>query len=287
MVISWSWAVTANIRQERIGSPSTSTVQAPQTPCSQPTWVPVSRRSWRRKSDSSRRAGTDAVRGTPLTCSVTSWSCSVGLVGRHVSSSRWSTPSSWRAVRPAASSQHARRVELARRASAGSRRWRGCRASGSTCARTGLGGRGPVGRAPTPGRARTSVRSSTRGTSVTETNDARGAGDDAVGRGHRGGDPGQGVVAVPAGRLHEAPCAVPAREAAEPRGDGQLVLGQGRLERADEEVAGRDLPAAPRGWRPRPRRRSGRAPPASRRPGRRGRWSRPSCRGCGSPGGRR
>ena len=42
MVISWSCAVTANIRHERIGWPSTSTVQAPQTPCSQPTWVPVS-----------------------------------------------------------------------------------------------------------------------------------------------------------------------------------------------------------------------------------------------------
>jgi hypothetical protein len=36
---------TANSRQDRIGAPSTSTVQAPQTPCSQPTWVPVSRRS--------------------------------------------------------------------------------------------------------------------------------------------------------------------------------------------------------------------------------------------------
>ena len=34
-------ACTANIRQERTLSPSTSTVQAPQTPCSQPTWVPV------------------------------------------------------------------------------------------------------------------------------------------------------------------------------------------------------------------------------------------------------
>ena len=41
VVISWACAVTANIRQERIGWPSTSTVHAPQTPCSQPTWVPV------------------------------------------------------------------------------------------------------------------------------------------------------------------------------------------------------------------------------------------------------
>ena len=37
-------ACTANIRQARTGSSSTSTVQAPQTPCSQPTCVPVSSR---------------------------------------------------------------------------------------------------------------------------------------------------------------------------------------------------------------------------------------------------
>ena len=63
--------VTANIRQERTGSPSSSTVQAPQTPCSQPTWVPVSRRSWRRTSDSSRRAGTSTSCGAPLTVNET------------------------------------------------------------------------------------------------------------------------------------------------------------------------------------------------------------------------
>ena len=42
MVISVSTAETANIRHDRTGRPSTSTVQAPHTPCSQPTWVPVS-----------------------------------------------------------------------------------------------------------------------------------------------------------------------------------------------------------------------------------------------------
>ena len=41
VVISQSTADTANIRHDRIGRPSTSTVHAPQTPCSQPTWVPV------------------------------------------------------------------------------------------------------------------------------------------------------------------------------------------------------------------------------------------------------
>src|SRR6478736_924193 len=92
VVITWSWAVTANIRHERIGWPSTRTVQAPHTPCSQPTWVPVSSRSWRRKSERRRRAGTAAVRRTPLTETVTSWgvslvvsvmagSCAVGGLG--------------------------------------------------------------------------------------------------------------------------------------------------------------------------------------------------------------
>ena len=80
VVISCCWADTANMRQERIGAPSTSTVQAPQTPCSQPTWVPVRRRSWRRKSESSRRAGTEAVRRTPLTVTVTSWIVSTSVI---------------------------------------------------------------------------------------------------------------------------------------------------------------------------------------------------------------
>ena len=58
VVIDSPSMLTASSRQDRIGTPPTSTVQAPQTPCSQPTWVPVSRRSCRRQSDSNRRGGT-------------------------------------------------------------------------------------------------------------------------------------------------------------------------------------------------------------------------------------
>ena len=63
VVISRSTAETANIRHERIGRPSTSTVQAPQTPCSQPTWVPVRPRSWRSASDSKPASGYGDVVG--------------------------------------------------------------------------------------------------------------------------------------------------------------------------------------------------------------------------------
>src|SRR5262245_47782768 len=80
------WApstMTANVRHERMGSPSSRTVQAPHTPCSQPTWVPVSRRSWRSMSDSSRRAGTCADRVTPFTVTTTSWT-SLGLGARVI-----------------------------------------------------------------------------------------------------------------------------------------------------------------------------------------------------------
>jgi hypothetical protein len=80
VVISVPTADTANIRHARTGSPSTSTVQAPQTPCSQPTWVPVSPRSWRSASDSSRRAGTVTWCATPFTVRRTSCSCSLILV---------------------------------------------------------------------------------------------------------------------------------------------------------------------------------------------------------------
>ena len=45
VVISAPSALTASRRQERTGTPSSRTVQAPHTPCSQPTWVPVSWRS--------------------------------------------------------------------------------------------------------------------------------------------------------------------------------------------------------------------------------------------------
>ena len=71
VVDAWPSACTANIRQERTGSPSRSTVQAPQTPCSQPTCVPVSSRSWRRKSLSRRRGSTSRAIETPLTVSRT------------------------------------------------------------------------------------------------------------------------------------------------------------------------------------------------------------------------
>src|SRR3989440_5139360 len=72
VVTSAPSTVTANNRHERTGSPSSSTVHAPQTPCSHPTWVPVYPRSCRRKSDSSRRASTVAVRRIPLTVKETS-----------------------------------------------------------------------------------------------------------------------------------------------------------------------------------------------------------------------
>src|SRR3954453_17720561 len=70
VVTPWPSPWTASIRQERTGSPTTSTVHAPQTPCSQPTCVPVSPRSCRSASDSSRRTGTEASRGTPFTVTV-------------------------------------------------------------------------------------------------------------------------------------------------------------------------------------------------------------------------
>ena len=41
VLIFFCCACTANIKQDRTGAPSTSTVQAPQTPCSQPICVPV------------------------------------------------------------------------------------------------------------------------------------------------------------------------------------------------------------------------------------------------------
>jgi hypothetical protein len=52
------WAWMANMRHERIGSPSICTVHAPHTPCSQPTCVPVSPASWRMKSESSSLGST-------------------------------------------------------------------------------------------------------------------------------------------------------------------------------------------------------------------------------------
>src|SRR3546814_3212498 len=66
-------ACTANIRQERIGWPSNSTLQAPQTPCSQPTWVPVRPATSRRKSTSVIRALTVASYVLLLTVSRIGW----------------------------------------------------------------------------------------------------------------------------------------------------------------------------------------------------------------------
>ena len=63
-------ACTANIRQERTGSPSTITVQAPQTPCSQPMCVPVCPQSSRIASASVRRGSTAIAWSRPLMLSV-------------------------------------------------------------------------------------------------------------------------------------------------------------------------------------------------------------------------
>src|SRR4051794_18643971 len=89
VVIRASTADTANIRQARTGSPSISTVQAPQTPCSQPTWVPVRPTSWRSASESSRRAGTRTSYVAPLTWSRTSKSSSPLLSSLMLAGSTW------------------------------------------------------------------------------------------------------------------------------------------------------------------------------------------------------
>ena len=67
VVISAPSACPANIRHERAGSPSTSTVHAPHTPCSQPRWVPVSPTSSRITSLNVRRASTVTCCAVPLT----------------------------------------------------------------------------------------------------------------------------------------------------------------------------------------------------------------------------
>src|SRR6266545_3591735 len=53
-----------------MGTPSSSTVQAPQPEVSQPTWVPVSPSSSRRKCTSSSLGSTSALRSAPLTVTV-------------------------------------------------------------------------------------------------------------------------------------------------------------------------------------------------------------------------
>src|SRR4051795_356832 len=63
--------MTASVVHDFTGSPSTSTVHTPQLEVSQPQWVPVRPSVSRRKCTSSRRASTSAVRGSPLTVTVT------------------------------------------------------------------------------------------------------------------------------------------------------------------------------------------------------------------------
>src|SRR4051812_36472134 len=73
MVVIWMPSLwTANIRQDRTGTPSSSTVQAPHTPCSQPACAPV-RPNWsRRQSSNVVRGSTSAERISPLILSSTS-----------------------------------------------------------------------------------------------------------------------------------------------------------------------------------------------------------------------
>ena len=58
VVTSAPSAWTANTRQERTASPSSSTVHAPHTPCSHPRWVPVRWHRSRMKSASVSRGST-------------------------------------------------------------------------------------------------------------------------------------------------------------------------------------------------------------------------------------
>src|SRR5258708_12506238 len=67
VVMSYPSACTANIRQERTGAPSRSTVQAPHTPCSQPACAPVSSRRSRRQSSRLMRGSTSSAHVSPLT----------------------------------------------------------------------------------------------------------------------------------------------------------------------------------------------------------------------------
>ena len=136
VVISAPSALTASSRQERTGTPSSRIVQAPQTPCSHPTCVPVRPRSWRMQSDSSRRAGTRAVRAAPFTVRLTSCSSSLMPV------IRWSFPlagAAWPQPAPGSAPAGSGR----RRHGAGSRPWRECHPPGRPA-------RGPARRRPAP-----------------------------------------------------------------------------------------------------------------------------------------
>src|SRR5260370_13456883 len=67
VVMSYPSACTANIRQERTGAPSRSTVQAPHTPCSQPACAPVSSKRSRKQSSRLMRGSTSSACSCPLT----------------------------------------------------------------------------------------------------------------------------------------------------------------------------------------------------------------------------
>src|SRR5205823_9890992 len=71
VVTSAPCAWTANSKQERTASPSSSTVHAPHTPCSHPRWVPVRAQSSRRKSASVFLGSTRASRRSLFTIMVT------------------------------------------------------------------------------------------------------------------------------------------------------------------------------------------------------------------------
>ena len=68
----------AKVMHERTGSPSTSSVQAPQTPCSHPRCVPVRLSVSRRKSARCRRGSTSAETARPLTLNES------GIIGARV-----------------------------------------------------------------------------------------------------------------------------------------------------------------------------------------------------------
>ena len=230
MVTSWPSAVTASSRQERTGSPSSSTVQAPHTPCSQPTWVPVSRRSWRRQSDSSRRAGTWA----PVRHAVDG-----AAVRRAAASARH------RSCRPPRCLGERPPRSAPAPGAAGSRRWRGCRPRVDLLPRQ-LARGGPVGVAPARRRATASVRSSTSG--VGRDRDVRRPGRRRPRRPptrHHGGQPAHRVVAVPPGHLDERRAACRPGSAGKRADDGELAGRPGRLQRADEEVGGGDVRVEP------------------------------------------
>ena len=69
--------ITARVRHELIGRPSTRTVQAPHWPWSQPFLVPVRSRCGA-QVEQGRPGATVSLRSTPLTCSVTAILVGVG-----------------------------------------------------------------------------------------------------------------------------------------------------------------------------------------------------------------